>query len=373
MALTPAPKVRFYRNIVATFVALNIVLLVFVVYLSLVKATITIKPKNMPVTTQFIADVVAKPERSTEIPGAIVAETFEKAKEFAVAGGVEAPGKAGGQVTLINNTSKSQPLVVKTRIQTTDKLIYRLTKNVTVPVKGSVDVDVVADVEGAAGNIPPTSFTIPGLPVSLQKDIYAESKEAMVGGVIRVAKVEQADLDKALKELTEEIYKDAQKTLTESHTGFTGKAFSYTVTEKKSDTTPGTQAGLFIVSAKLKVVGVFHDQAALLTLAKIKLFAATPKDLSLLGIQSENIAAALDKYDLESAVANLKVSATGMAQVKEGGSILSRDKLAGWSIGEATSYLKGFEEIEDVKIDVRPFWMKALPKLKDHIEIRIVE
>ncbi|MFH0928009.1 MAG: baseplate J/gp47 family protein [bacterium] len=368
-----APKVRFYRNIVATFVALNIILLVFVVYLSFVKATVTVKPKNMVVTTQYIADIAVKPERSTEIPGAIASKVFEKSKQFQITGATEVPGRATGKVTLINNTGSSQPLVKTTRVLTKENIQFRITEAVLIPAHGQTEVSVLADKEGKEGDLEPTTFTIPGLPASLQSQIYAESKLAFTGGVSTIATVEQADLDKANQELSDEISKEAEASLAEGNEAYTGRTFVYDLIEKKSDTKPGTHAGAFTISAKIKVTGVFYDQTSLLNLTKVKLFAATPRDLTLREVQSSNIVASLDKYDLKTGVANLKVSASGVAHIKEGGTVLNKDRLAGLSVKEATSLLMGNEEIEDVKIVIRPFWIKTLPKLKDHIEIKIDE
>lgn len=370
--MTPAPRVRFYRNIVGTFVALNIVLLVFVVYLSFVKATIHIVPKGVTVTKQFIADISAKPQKATEVPGTLVAKQFEKAQSFDVQGGKEVEGKASGVLTIYNTTGNAQILIQKTRFLTKEGILFRLPKQVSVPAKGKLDVTVEADQPGAASDIGPSSFILPGLPVASQTKIYAESTGSMSGGVRKVAAVTQEGLDAAKKQLIADIFRDAQNQIaTESKGNFSGASYAYELVESRSDTTPGTEATKFTVSVKLKVVAAFYDSKSLLVLAKAKLFESLSDELTLGDVDAKNVEVALEKYDLAAMIANVKVVANGSALLKEGGTILDKSKLVGLTIKDATDYLKGFEEVQDVSIVMQPFWVGKLPKLKDHIDIVI--
>ena len=107
----------------------------------------------------------------------VVEKTFEHA-------GTEKDGTATGTVELINVGSVSQALIVRTRLLSESGALFRLIERVTVPANGSITAEVRADVEGETGNIPPSSFIIPGLRESLQSVVYAESAEAMSGGLI---------------------------------------------------------------------------------------------------------------------------------------------------------------------------------------------
>ena len=88
-------------------------------------------------------------------------------------------GRAGGMVTIINTTSRAQPLVATTRLLSSNGILFRITKSVVVPARGQVRVAAAADAIGAAGDIEPTRWTIPGLSRVLQQLIYAESRSAM--------------------------------------------------------------------------------------------------------------------------------------------------------------------------------------------------
>ncbi len=112
---------------------------------------------------------------------------------------------ASGRVTLFNNTSADQPLITTTRLLSEDGVLFRLTNAVTVPAEGQIEAEVYADQAGASGNIASTSFTIPGLPDSLQADIYATSSEAMSGGTEEVAIFSEEVYEQALAELKRQL------------------------------------------------------------------------------------------------------------------------------------------------------------------------
>lgn len=112
---------------------------------------------------------------------------------------------ATGQVTLFNNTATDQPLVATTRLLSEEDVLFRLTDAVTVPSGGQVEAEVYADQEGATGNIAPSNFIIPGLPDSLQTDIYATSSEAMSGGTQEVAIFSEEVYEQALAELKKQL------------------------------------------------------------------------------------------------------------------------------------------------------------------------
>lgn len=90
---------------------------------------------------------------------------------------------AEGVVVITNTTTSDQPLVATTRLLSKEGVLFRLREPVVVPSGGEVEARVYADVAGAAGNAEPTTFTIPGLPLAQQAQVYAASTEAFTGGI----------------------------------------------------------------------------------------------------------------------------------------------------------------------------------------------
>ena len=367
------PKIRFYRTIAATFVALVMTLLTFVIYLSFVKAVVTIKSKPVPVTANFNVDIAKEPQDNSVVKGIVISETREGSKTYNVPGGVEVPAKASGLVTIINTTSRNQPLVKTTRLLTSEGVLFRIVKNVVVPARGSVEVVAEADQLGEVGDIGPAHFTIPGLAPLLQTLIYAQSSVPMIGGLQAQAKVSAALLESAMSELSKSLFMEARTAVEEirQFQGFSGIFYEEKVIEKKSDTVPGTAAAKFALSVKVRVTGVFFDRLSLESFARAKLFSQLSDDFTLREINSDAFEISLASYNVERGSATLRVSAVGSARLKEGGAILNKDRISGLEASATERYFKGYNEVESVKVEIRPFWVKTLPKLKDHIDFII--
>lgn len=151
-----------------------------------------------PVADGAISGTLLETVRTAEKP----IEPAEKRTEEA---------RAAGTVTLKNTTGNAQSLVVNTRLLSAGGVLFRLKKPVTAPAGGEVTAEVYADAPGAGGNIGPSRFTIPGLSVSLQDKIYAESAGDMTGGVREVGFVAEADVQRILNALREDIVRSAME------------------------------------------------------------------------------------------------------------------------------------------------------------------
>jgi hypothetical protein len=106
---------------------------------------------------------------------------------------------ASGTVEIFNELNLVQPLVATTRLLTPDGILFRIQNGVTVPANGSVKVVAKADKKGASGNIPPTSFTIPGLSAVRQKSVYAKNTSHFTNGTATVKTLGEDDFTRATK------------------------------------------------------------------------------------------------------------------------------------------------------------------------------
>lgn len=109
------------------------------------------------------------------------------------AGGEEmAEVKAHGKIIVYNNfSSEPQRLIIRTRFESPDGLIFRIPESIVVPGKtvsapGSIEVEVFADEAGDKYNIKKTDFTVPGFKNDAEryKGFYARSVDDMSGGFI---------------------------------------------------------------------------------------------------------------------------------------------------------------------------------------------
>ena len=203
------------------FIFAGIVLIFIVAFvIVLPKTSISITPKmvdmneEMEMTVRTDQSVYDEDRRL--IPARFVERdvTFTKTFPSTGTGDVEAQ-KSQGTITIYNEYSeKSQSLVATTRFLAEDGTLFRLAKQATVPgmkngEAGKVDALVIADEEGAGGNIGPTRFSIPGFAGGPKKDkFYAVSEKSMTGGGSGgdgVAVVTEEDIKKAEEVMNNEV------------------------------------------------------------------------------------------------------------------------------------------------------------------------
>lgn len=169
------------------------------------KITVKVTPKQgrLMVSNTYEADKLTGDNLKFSLASNIQAEDSVSVP----ASGVESVKiKARGRITIYNKTSTSQNLVATTRFQSTNGLIYRIEKGITVP-PGQIDVAVVADQPGPTYNVANTDFTIPGFKGGAKYTQFsAKVKEPITGGAIgNQPKVSPADLEKATAALEKQL------------------------------------------------------------------------------------------------------------------------------------------------------------------------
>src|SRR3989339_722163 len=121
-------SLKIYQRIAVAFVFATFFLLVAVLYLSISRATITITPTPKIVSIDADVQVVAAPSEAGELSGIVLNERLSASKIYVLpsegASAVEA--KAGGTVTLINETNTDQPLVATTRLLSEEGVLFRI-------------------------------------------------------------------------------------------------------------------------------------------------------------------------------------------------------------------------------------------------------
>lgn len=369
------PSLRMYRRIALGFIVVTVLLLTVVIIMSTIRATIQITPLVNEVGTEFIADIVKETEMEGEIPGRVIALTLEESREFPVAeeGATEVSAQAKGMVTIYNISNRVQPLVATTRLLTPDGVLFRIDEGVTVPAGGTVEVMAHADEEGVAGEIGPASFTIPGLNSTRQKEVYAESTEPMTGGVEYIKMVTEDDLLAAETELAADLLKAAQFTLRDQvGDEFIGEVYLEEVLDSSRDTSAGTEADSFEVSLEMRVIGVFYDQAALLTIAEAKLYESLDRGWQIMLVNRDQMSVEVEKYDLEEELVNVRVILKGLRMVAPTNTLLSKETLIGMKPQEVSDYLIQAGIAVAADVEFFPFWIRKIPKLRDHIEIRML-
>lgn len=364
-----------YKKLVLGFVIITVVLVSIIFYFSASKAVVKITPKVTAVQTDFVADVVSD---GGSIENALQGVLFETEVEGSIEGdatGVKLlDGGTIGSVTLINKRPEAQTLVKTTRLLTEDGILLRLSDRVNIPANGEIDVNVYADDPNAFTELAPTKFTIPGLWEGLQSEIYAENKATLTSTGESIKVLKAVDIARTKDKLTEELYNKAIQDFTTQlpSKNYTTIVVSKNVLEESVSEEVDTELEKFIVTLKLKVALVGLNQDEIIELAGERLKSVVPKTQELLNLNMNKFSYKVQNYDDVAKTANVKVHVEGDSVIKADHVIFNKTKLVGLSPKGLELYLANFDEVENVEVELSPFWVKKVPRLEDHVIITVV-
>ncbi|MBI2426393.1 MAG: hypothetical protein HYV34_00970 [Candidatus Kerfeldbacteria bacterium] len=375
---------RTYRNIFFGFAAITVLVVLFVLYFSLSKTTITITPKDVPVSTTFHVSVRTGPNESDVLPtlrGEFLEKTLTRTEAYTDLTSTEKREvKATGKVTIINNYSKAQPLAPTTRLlSNTSNVLFRTQDLVTVPAGGSVTVDVEADQPGEAGGIGPEKFTIVALWPGLQSQIYGESSEPMSLGVKDVMIATEDDIlaakVKNREAISEEAFAALEAQAIEEARAYpvSEKAINRVILSEDVDVKPDAETDSIPVTTEARFTAVLFDPVELAEVARSHLEEKIEDHVELETFTPDMVSFELVNIDVAGGVAELKVTADATTHLKLSHPVFARVQFTGRDAQDIRTYLLDFEEIEKVDVEFFPFWVTNAPSLVDHIEINIIE
>ncbi|MFA6486330.1 MAG: hypothetical protein WCT40_03110 [Candidatus Magasanikbacteria bacterium] len=366
----PEPSVKFYRTIAVSFLALTIVLLGVVIFITSKKATVTVLAKEDVKNVSFNVALESGAEASDgsrAINGGVDTADFYWSQKYSPTGNKTVEGVSKGKVIIYNKTNAAQTLVKTTRLLTPGNVLFRLTDRVLVPANGEITAEVYSDLPGSASDIGPSQFTIPGLDVSKQRVIYAESKEAMNGGMVKSGVITDDDYKSAQADYWE---KAKQAYLTSKNAEFSGKKVIATLSgQLVSSHKTGEEVSEFELFGTSTVVVAWYDQAELDELlnktAGSKIDPGSEKILSLSGDPQVSIAS----YDLARKTAQLAVTQNAIVTLDANADKLSVGNFLGRSKDEIQRYVLGLDHVTGVEVKFSPVWMMSAPSVPEKIQV----
>ncbi|MFA5358368.1 MAG: hypothetical protein WC310_00935 [Patescibacteria group bacterium] len=365
-----------YRKVVISFVVLTAILILVILYFSFVSTEISLIPRPQKHDISFTVEVMEGEDGllTDQINGVFFEKEVTGEKEFMASGSKPVASGEIGRVKITNNYRRSQPLVATTRLLSADQTLVRISSRVDIAPGKSVEVDVYADnpkiLEGRT--IPAgTKFTIPGLHPSLQDKIYAEAVSPIGLGEKKVLIVTDDDIVRAKDELLKQL--EAQSF---AELGLDSKVAKAVVLEEKEseiDARAGDEKERFRVKVRALVRGVFFDKDSLLRLAENKLKSGVPIEEQLIGVDYDSLVYSIEKLDTKAKAASIKVQFSGTSVIHLNSPVIAKEKLKGMNKGQLENYLSGQNTIESFQVKFFPFWVKTVPQLMDHINIRVQE
>jgi len=365
-------KNKVYIRIVTFFLILTIFAIFIVLHFALAKVNIIVHGNNEELSKKELVEMV--PEGSGEmsednILGKIISTEFEILAQASSSMEMVESEKAGGYVTIYNNYSKDQVLVATTRLLTPDGKLYRIANRVNVPVGGNVKVWAEADQAGEEFVIGPTKLNIPGLWEGVQTYIYGET-EGMTMKAQPQYIVTQENIDELKKELLNQAKAQAvdkiNESLTDSLKVDADRLLLETTTIESSQL--GDKSETIYIKEKIKAYGLVFSEDDLLSVAREKFAKELESNQSLIEFLPESFSYKIIESNLETKKAVIEVTLS--AKVSSSGHLWEIDKEDLFGLSE-TQIREQLDKIgvKDVDIKFFPFWLKTVPKMKDHIII----
>lgn len=382
----------------------SIALFFLIAYVVLPGATLYIEPASNVITKGVNINLTLSPSTPRELKVYPLETTVELTITHPASGILSEGANSSGEITILNESDIDWPLVVNTRFQTDEGIIFRIQDSVTVPSgtpesPGSAVAMVLADIVdangvpvGERGNIGPSQFFLPGLREDSRGELYGENYTDFTGGESIVsAIVSEDDIVAAREKLEAQLNEKVLSSLRKENLGEANKQNLNLNLLEDSDTLVyglaeidmpfeliGKEMEDFEITGSITLSGVAYDNDAILAILKTEIVTVETPGKQLIRIEEDSIS--INVLEADNVRLNYKFTAQiqGVEEYEidpelEGGSKLSKkikEHIAGKSIEEAERYVQNLPEVNQVELKIWPAWSPTIPTLPENIKIR---
>ncbi len=411
---------KWYAALVKIFVLIAIVLIGVIVYVSFTKTTVNI-------TTQEQDDVITTETTVAELGGVVLLTDVEGSTDYDLTKTADsttteadtttttteepvveekpvapvAAAKAKGTVVITNKYNKDQPLITNTRLLSKDGVLFRTQKTVTVPAGGEVTVDVMADEEGAKGNVGATTFEVVALWAGLKDKIYATSSAAMTGGAdasdgsgetttvtttapaaddANAVTITQNDIANARTELHTKLFDQANERFTKEMTerdelkklGYLVKTpiVAKTISDSRTGDA-GTKATTLTVKENITAASVALDVEKLQDWINAEIVKHSGSEELANTIPLDDVTITVSDLNDTGTDGTITATITLKNSLSKDDAKIAPEKLTGKTAAEVQEYLLSFDEVKTVDVKISPFWATRTPSLSKSITVNL--
>ncbi len=317
--------------------------------------------------------VIAADGTSEVVPGTAFWREVEVTEDYAVQNKEMVGSKAGGTVTLINNTVDEQPIRERSRLVTADGQLFYMLKHAILPAKSSAEVKVEAAEAGEEGNISAQRLNFVGLDEASQKLVYAEASQELSGGSgEEISVVAESDIKAAKDEAAKAARGEAETAIkNELPDGWSLLDESWTaeIGDLTTEAEAGQKTASFGYTAKVTIRVMGYEQEVLQEKLRAELESQLDEKFMLFPGQISYSKSVKDiDWEKGRAILSTRVTHTTIARL----SLDSlRSKVAGRSIKETQEYLEGLPGVRMVKIETWPFWVNSIPRIEKRVTLEL--
>lgn len=377
LTVKPRDSKKIYGRIAFSFAALTLILVAIVLYFGLTKIKIVIIPTREKISDSSSVEIINQAgglsAGSEQIYGIVRQVPVEQFKEFRASGQEVLGQEVTGKIIIINNYTKNQPLVATTRLLSTDNKLFRLKNTVNAPAGGRVEAEVYADDAKPEAAVGPGKFTIPGLWAGIQDKIYGQSQESMKYSQKLKYTIQQSDIDKAVKELKNDLLANAKNKVAGAYQDYAQALFAVddnSITREVNGKVGEEKEKFSIKMTTMVTVVAFNDEE-IYNQVKAKLAASLADDKEISNFKKQDMLYTLGDFNITGGTAAVKVDSTAQASLKDSAKVIKKNNLTGLSYEQLRTYLNSLPEVSGYQINFFPSFIRKAPSLVDRIEIKI--
>lgn len=357
--------------VIITFIILAVCIVALFVFSG---ATIKVTPT---VNETSVSDSWSATSSTGDLPFEVVTVDHTVVEEVPAEGTETANIPAQGTITIYNAQDKVQELIKNTRFESPDGKIYRIQSSVKVPaasalVPGTLSVTVYADAAGDTYNIDPTTFTLPGLAGSPLFDlVYAKSEDPIAGGFTGTRpsisqSARMAQYEKMRPALEQELAKAVEERVPEGYVLLRG-ATSNSFTELPD--AASTSSSVQVQYKGTATAFIFSNEALARALAYRLVAKYNGQKVTLTDTNALTLTPSGEE-PLSAGVQNFTFTLSGSTTIVwDIDPVAISEAVAGKTRDATRTILKGFPEIAEASIVLRPFWDNTLPENPADIKI----
>jgi hypothetical protein len=353
-----------------------VVLLLAFIFLPRAKATIYVQADKKPISLDFSGEKNAKVDtEKTVIPAQVIESTKESSKKYSATGKKNVGTKATGTLRISNSSGENISWVAGTRFVPTSNssIVYRATATINAPdgvfTPVSTEADQPGDQYNGFGNNQAFTLATGGL----NSNVTITCQNGMSGGTNReITYVTQSDINVAKSDLSKEA-------LSETTADFNKKIENLRVIEesKKQETISATanpgvnsEASDFTMTVKVSVKALAFNSDDVSKLIKADIEKEYGYSKQIVDDGSKEAEVEIISSDLVAGkfTGTAKTNAYVANKLDEK---QIKDELKGTNSVKAENYLRGLENVKDVKLQFWPPFPKIFPRVKSHIYLSI--
>ncbi|OGB73554.1 hypothetical protein A3K24_01750 [candidate division Kazan bacterium RIFCSPHIGHO2_01_FULL_44_14] len=374
-----------HHRVTLGFVLVGLVILGSVAVFVAPKAYVALEVQSEVFQKQFtlvLADVQDRRAAGPNIlTGRFVEVSRENVSTFNATGEENNGKKATGKITVLNYTTTIQGLLVNTRFQSANGLVFRLNGEVLVPPirsgsPGRAAVDATADGGGTKYNVTQgTKLTVPGLGEAGKTAVVGEVAGAFTGGTDEITKVvSEEDIEKGKEAAAKDIFAAAETELREQlkrGEELSSSLLQNDIIDAVPSASPGAKRDQFEVRVRSRSWAIAINQGDLTKAVVASAAFEVPEGKQVTKQTVERAEISVVESNFLNHRINLIVKLDGRI-----GPQLDTDalavQLANKSLADGQKLLQGMTEITSGSIEMWPTFLTHTPLLPNNIRVQVI-